>query len=58
MEQNYTCNNKVPNFCDYECGNGILKPDLNEECDDGNNMNMDGCDSKCKVEPGFVCKIS
>jgi cysteine-rich repeat protein len=31
------------------CGNGIL--DFAEECDDGNNVDGDGCDSLCRVEP-------
>jgi cysteine-rich repeat protein len=30
------------------CGNGELTPD--EECDDGNNMPGDGCDSVCRIE--------
>jgi len=25
------------------------------ECDDGNNMDGDGCNSKCLIEPGFKC---
>ena len=30
------------------CGNGRLDP--GEECDDGNTVNLDGCDSACKLE--------
>jgi cysteine-rich repeat protein len=30
------------------CGNGILEG--NEECDDGNNLNFDGCNASCHVE--------
>jgi cysteine-rich repeat protein len=30
------------------CGDGILDP--GEECDDGNNINGDGCDENCTVE--------
>jgi cysteine-rich repeat protein len=26
-----------------------------EECDDGNQNNFDGCNSLCRVEPGFIC---
>jgi len=25
------------------------------ECDDGNNMDGDGCDHNCKIEPGYAC---
>ena len=25
------------------------------ECDDGNLINGDGCDSKCRVEKGYKC---
>lgn len=32
------------------CGNGIA--DLGEECDDGNRVDGDGCDSTCNLEPG------
>ena len=37
-----------------DCGNGIL--DAGETCDDGNNVNGDGCDEFCQDEvPGDVC---
>jgi len=26
-----------------------------EECDDGNTMALDGCDSTCQIEPGYAC---
>jgi len=32
-----------------ECGDDILWPDL-EECDDGNNVNGDGCNDMCEIE--------
>ncbi|MBN2051921.1 hypothetical protein JW756_00280 [Candidatus Woesearchaeota archaeon] len=32
----------------YACGNG--RPDLNEECDDGNVVDGDGCSSICTIE--------
>ncbi len=32
------------------CGDGKLSTDLGEECDDGNNDNVDGCSSSCKRE--------
>ncbi len=34
------------------CGNGILEGD--EECDDGNLVNGDACDSQCDFETGLV----
>lgn len=27
-----------------------------EECDDKNKEDGDGCDSKCKVEDGYICE--
>ncbi len=35
------------------CGDGLNLGML--ECDDGNTANGDGCNSDCKIEPGFVC---
>lgn len=34
------------------CGNGVLDG-ADEECDDGNTLRFDGCDSGCQVEAGF-----
>jgi cysteine-rich repeat protein len=34
------------------CGDGQL--DDGEQCDDGNNVNLDGCDENCQLEPGAV----
>lgn len=44
------------NDCKAEgyCGNGILEEDREgspEQCDDGNDVNGDGCTTQCKVEP-------
>lgn len=39
-------------LCSEVCGDGkkfVLA------CDDGNNINGDGCSSTCQVEPGYVC---
>ncbi len=33
------------NLC---CGNTVVEPDLTEECDDGNLIDTDGCNSACK----------
>ncbi len=35
------------------CGNGVLEP--GEACDDGNNMNGDGCTAACQIEDGNPC---
>jgi cysteine-rich repeat protein len=39
-----------PPMCDGGlcCGNGVLDP--GEDCDDGNRLNLDGCDSTCHYE--------
>jgi hypothetical protein len=34
--------------CQGPCGNGTIDP--GEECDDGNALNLDGCDSSCRYE--------
>src|SRR5690606_20746438 len=36
------------NSCiDVRCGNGIIEADLDEMCDDGNNVGGDGCSENC-----------
>jgi len=35
------------------CGDGILT--TREECDDGNDVEGDGCNSTCFMEPGYNC---
>ena len=39
--------------CSTACGDGNV--DLGEECDDGNQVNGDGCSSDCRLEEGFTC---
>ncbi|OMJ95821.1 hypothetical protein SteCoe_717 [Stentor coeruleus] len=36
------------------CGNG-LRFSTAEQCDDGNNISNDGCDSFCMIENGYTC---
>ncbi|ORY18719.1 hypothetical protein BCR34DRAFT_595948 [Clohesyomyces aquaticus] len=36
--------------CPGVCGDGILSPNNGEECDDGNNVDGDGCSTNCKLE--------
>jgi cysteine-rich repeat protein len=38
----------------FVCGDGVR--DLIEGCDDWNNVNGDGCDSRCNVESGWTCQ--
>ena len=43
--------------CTTKCGDGItISPE--EQCDDGNNIDGDGCDSNCKFEWGFTCTVA
>ncbi len=35
------------------CGDAIR--DMNETCDDGNQISMDGCSDTCTVEQGYTC---
>jgi len=39
--------------CTSDCGDGLV---LDEECDDGNQIDGDGCSSTCEVEDGFTCE--
>ncbi len=38
---------------DPECGNGIVEE--NEQCDDGNAVDGDGCESNCTTTPSATC---
>jgi len=38
--------------CDVWCGDGLI---IDNDCDDGNNIDGDGCSLDCHVEPGFSC---
>jgi cysteine-rich repeat protein len=37
------------------CGDGVLQRMMGEVCDDGNQVEHDGCSPCCEVEPGFQC---
>uniref|UniRef100_A0ACB8F330 Pappalysin-2 n=1 Tax=Sphaerodactylus townsendi TaxID=933632 RepID=A0ACB8F330_9SAUR len=37
------------------CGDGKVSMSLEEECDDGDQLNGDGCSRTCKKEQGFHC---
>jgi fibro-slime domain-containing protein len=48
-------NNGVTMACAKICGDG--HKDTNEACDDGNQVNGDGCSGACdRLEEGFTCK--
>ncbi|MEZ4269345.1 MAG: hypothetical protein R3F39_23550 [Myxococcota bacterium] len=43
------------------CGNGVYEPQFGEECDDGNAVDTDACDSSCLVNTktiGSACTVS
>lgn len=42
--------------CEAVCGDGLRFD--SEGCDDGNDINGDGCSSRCTVEAGFRCSDS
>lgn len=48
------CECKAEDQCGPICGDGVIKGD--ERCDDGGKDAGDGCDSECRVEPGFSCE--
>ena len=33
------------------CGDGTIDAQYSETCDDGNTIDLDGCDSSCQIEP-------
>ncbi|CAD8170741.1 unnamed protein product [Paramecium octaurelia] len=40
--------------CFTKCGDNIIAGQ--EQCDDGNQTDKDGCNSKCEIEKEFLCK--
>ena len=48
---NYITNTKS---CTEICGDGLNMGE--HECDDGNDVDGDGCSKECKIEEGFVCR--
>ncbi|KAF4750948.1 hypothetical protein FOZ62_014810, partial [Perkinsus olseni] len=51
VSRGYECS--PDNLCQPLCGNGLL--DVDEECDDGGQLDGDGCDHDCVVEPWHAC---
>lgn len=46
------CDGDVPVSSCVVCGDGLNE---GEACDDGNNVDSDGCTSTCTVESGWIC---
>ena len=44
--------NSYSQLCNEVCGDGLR---FNLACDDGNNVDGDGCSSDCKIETGYNC---
>jgi len=51
MGESATCNDDCTLA---ECGDGVLNVTAGEECDDGNTMDGDGCDSNCQLPPAAL----
>ncbi len=45
--------NVTLSFLPRSCGNGAVE--LQEQCDDGNNLSGDGCSASCQLEPRSYC---
>ncbi|CAD8169663.1 unnamed protein product [Paramecium pentaurelia] len=41
------------NICIGVCGDGLLS--IQEQCDDGNQIDGDGCSKKCQLETNWIC---
>jgi cysteine-rich repeat protein len=55
-----TANDRCSDDCKSTqvCGNGIVDPATNEECDDGNLLDHDNCDSTCHVESPLWTQVA
>jgi cysteine-rich repeat protein len=40
------------------CGDGVLQTECGEQCDDGNRIDGDGCDSNCRIEASPTPTVS
>jgi cysteine-rich repeat protein len=64
IDNNESCDDGIGNAlagpclpdCSFaRCGDGVFQPSRGEDCDDGNNINDDGCDSLCQSEAPPSC---
>ena len=53
VERGYICSG-TPSICVHQCENGLVQPEVGEQCDDGNNVADDGC-TLCIVDEGMLC---
>jgi fibro-slime domain-containing protein len=44
--------------CRSRCGDGVILPGDEEECDDGNDLGNDGCGPDCTIEDGYECALT
>lgn len=42
---------------DNYCGDGVVRVELGEFCDDGNGKKGDGCTMNCECEAGWICTV-
>lgn len=55
VEADFTCPRPNTCFADPTCRDGILHSPLGEFCDDGNDIDNDGCSNTCQVNPDYNC---
>lgn len=48
----------VQDVIDQLCGDNLPGDDPTEECDDGNTLNGDGCDDRCRIENPRIVDLS
>ncbi len=56
IEEENRCASTNGTMMGGECGNGVFE--AGEQCDDGNLVSGDGCDTQCRIEPGHDCDCS
>merc|ERR1711865_34164 len=56
VETTYQCEGNEPDTCTTSCGNGKREENKAEMCDDGNQVDGDGCSSTCQAMQGFLCQ--
>ncbi len=49
LNKEYTCSTDCQSYGLY-CGDGFVQEEYFEECDDGNNIDGDGCGANCRLE--------